>query len=102
MVEIHYPCIKIKLIAFINKKETFIAEDGEEGECVDANDDQIDLKTDINYDKPPTDEFLNTFTLWPELNKLYGHGHEISCVTRNYKSLFKYIYFKRFQNSKRL
>lgn len=32
---------------------------------------------DLNFDKPPTEEELIQHTLWPELQKLYGHGYEL-------------------------
>lgn len=35
--------------------------------------------TNIVY-KPPTEEELAQNTLWPELQKLYGHGYEIFCM----------------------
>lgn len=31
----------------------------------------------IDFDKPPVDEDLVRQTLWPELQKLYGHGYEL-------------------------
>lgn len=33
---------------------------------------------DINH--PPLEETLSRHTLWPETEKLYGHGYEISCL----------------------
>ncbi|XP_012259817.2 elongator complex protein 2 [Athalia rosae] len=32
---------------------------------------------DLNFENPPTEEELIQHTLWPELQKLYGHGYEI-------------------------
>lgn len=37
------------------------------------------LSTNIAYE-PPTEEELAQNTLWPELQKLYGHGYEIFCM----------------------
>lgn len=31
----------------------------------------------------PTEDLLTTMTLWPEVNKLYGHGYEISALATN-------------------
>lgn len=32
---------------------------------------------DINFERPPTEEEIVRHTLWPEIEKLYGHGYEI-------------------------
>jgi len=36
------------------------------------------------YGKFPTEDYLVNYTLWPEVNKLYGHGYEINCLTTNH------------------
>lgn len=40
----------------------------------------------INFTLPPHDDYLVKHTLWPEMNKLYGHPHEISALAKNNKN----------------
>lgn len=37
-------------------------------------------KSTLEMDHPPFEDSLSRHTLWPETEKLYGHGYEISCL----------------------
>ncbi|KAI0540042.1 WD40-repeat-containing domain protein [Xylaria digitata] len=37
-------------------------------------------KSALKIDHPPFEDSLSRHTLWPETEKLYGHGYEISCL----------------------
>lgn len=41
---------------------------------------KVENKDALNFKQPPHDDYLVKHTLWPEMQKLYGHPHEISCV----------------------
>lgn len=43
-----------------------------------SNEDQDDVLAHLEI--PPTEDYLQRYTLFPELEKLYGHGYEISCA----------------------
>lgn len=45
-----------------------------------GEDDGEKNSTTENVYEPPTEEELMQNTLWPETNKLYGHGYEIFCM----------------------
>jgi elongator complex protein 2 len=36
------------------------------------------------WSQPPNEDVLTAKTLWPEVNKLYGHGSELSTCRANY------------------
>jgi elongator complex protein 2 len=38
----------------------------------------------LEIDHPPFEESLARHTLWPEVEKLYGHGYEISCLAASH------------------
>ncbi|KAJ4402050.1 Elongator subunit elp2 [Gnomoniopsis sp. IMI 355080] len=38
----------------------------------------------LDIDHPPFEESLSRHTLWPEIEKLYGHGYEISCLAASH------------------
>ncbi|CAK9809067.1 Elongator complex protein 2 [Anthophora quadrimaculata] len=49
---------------------------------------EIEINSFKNEDYiPPTEEELMQYTLWPELQKLYGHGYEIFSITARHDGL---------------
>lgn len=51
------------------------ARGGEEGERA-----SLVKKSLLDLDHPPFEETLSRHTLWPEIEKLYGHGYEMACL----------------------
>ncbi|KAL2127295.1 hypothetical protein VTI74DRAFT_10952 [Chaetomium olivicolor] len=41
-------------------------------------------KSALEIDHPPFEESLSRHTLWPEVEKLYGHGYEMSCLAASH------------------
>jgi elongator complex protein 2 len=50
----------------------------------DDNDVASIQKSSLQLTEPPLEDHLARHLLWPELEKLYGHGYEINCVTASH------------------
>jgi hypothetical protein len=46
---------------------------------------QKDIEVPSTVTEPPFEQYLAQHTLWPETNKLYGHGFELVTITCSHK-----------------
>jgi elongator complex protein 2 len=79
----------IPVLGLSNKAISTIDEEGEdaaatkgaEGDnyCESPDPALISHKSTLKITHPPLEDTLSRHTLWPETEKLYGHGYEISC-----------------------
>jgi elongator complex protein 2 len=65
-----------KITSYFEEEEA-VNEEAEQEEAEDLS------KAKLDYSEPPHEDFLVKHTLWPEVNKLYAHPHEIQTLARN-------------------
>jgi elongator complex protein 2 len=72
----------IPVLGLSNKAITTVDDDEETDFAIqeNQNSDPIVHKSTLDIDHPPHEDHLARHTLWPEVEKLYGHGYEISTV----------------------
>jgi elongator complex protein 2 len=77
------------VLGLSNKAIEVVADDEQ---VLNGNEDERDAidpasvvhKSTLDLDHPPTEEHLSRHTLWPETEKLYGHGYEISALAASH------------------
>lgn len=68
----------IPVLGLSNKAVDDAAAGPDEGAADDTATDA--LRSALEIDRPPFEDALSRYTLWPETEKLYGHGYEMSCL----------------------
>ncbi|KAJ4389259.1 Elongator subunit elp2 [Gnomoniopsis smithogilvyi] len=75
----------------LSNKATVETEDASEAAAVNPEVDRsavdpatIVRSSALDIEHPPFEESLSRHTLWPEIEKLYGHGYEISCLAASH------------------
>ena len=71
-----------KAIEAVDDEQEIQPVDERDREAVDPA--SIVRKSHLEIDHPPFEETLSRHTLWPETEKLYGHGYEISCLAASH------------------
>ncbi|GJC82012.1 elongator complex protein 2 [Colletotrichum liriopes] len=71
-----------KAIDAVDDDQEVQAESQYDREAIDPA--TIVRKSMLDIDHPPFEESLSRHTLWPETEKLYGHGYEISCLAASH------------------
>ncbi|KHN95817.1 elongator protein 2 [Metarhizium album ARSEF 1941] len=77
------------VLGLSNKAIDAVADDQEIQPVDDGDREAMDpasvvRKSYLEIDHPPFEETLSRHTLWPESEKLYGHGYEISCLAASH------------------
>jgi elongator complex protein 2 len=71
-----------KAIDMVEDDEEIAAVDDRDREAMDPA--SVVKRSYLDMDHPPYEETLSRHTLWPETEKLYGHGYEISCLAASH------------------
>ena len=68
----------------LSNKQEEVNESKQVGEIQDEEEDELPAESILSVltslNEPPREDHLQRQTLWPELEKLYGHGYEISAI----------------------
>jgi elongator complex protein 2 len=71
-----------KAIEAVNDDQEIFNGNNHDREAVDPA--SVVHKSTLNLSHPPLEDHLSRHTLWPETEKLYGHGYEISCLAASH------------------